>query len=252
MNKKSEYSWKDLLLASSLDFKITRGEIHLWTCHLSAFQGIRDQAPNLLSEYECRRANFYLRPNDRNRFILGRMLTRIVLGALTKKHPSSVSLIVNKLGRPVLVSDKSSINFSISHSGNYVAVGITEGAQIGLDIQLVRKDIDFRLIVEKYFSHYERIEIFKLPDDQQNRAFFSTWCKKEAFVKAQSLGVFYPFNDFSVPINPNHHSTKGSKHLKTNKINPWQIDEIEIATDYAGAIATNLINQKIRSWIVTS
>ena len=83
-------------------------------------------------------------------------------------------------GRPIIIN--SPLQFSLSHSGNYVAVGISNN-QVGVDIQEMKEiDFDARKLVfneedEKFFQEAEN----KLD------AFYTLWTIKEAAFKFDGL-----------------------------------------------------------------
>lgn len=79
-------------------------------------------------------------------------------------------------GKPVLVN--SPIQFSLSHSGDYVAVAISDNS-VGVDIQEIREiDLDSRR-----FVFCEADEKFFQESEDKIDAFYSLWTIKEAVYK---------------------------------------------------------------------
>ena len=84
-------------------------------------------------------------------------------------------------GKPFIAGSSSS--FSISHSNTYVGV-IKSKVQVGLDIQIFRKDIS--RIASKFMT-IENINVWPRKMDELSKIHM-TWCLKEAVFKAYGLG----------------------------------------------------------------
>jgi len=93
---------------------------------------------------------------------------------------SPLKIQLNRYGKPYLV-DYPNIDFSISHSGEYVVMGIKENGQIGVDLELINKDIDLS-ISSLAFSTSECRFVDTYMD------FFILWTKKEAYLKCLGTG----------------------------------------------------------------
>ncbi len=85
-----------------------------------------------------------------------------------------------------------SIEFSLSHSGNYAVCAISDGKEeeIGADIERHKK-IE-RDIAGHFFCEGENRRI-KTDED-----FYSIWTLKESFIKAVGKGLAIPLNSFEV------------------------------------------------------
>lgn len=90
-------------------------------------------------------------------------------------------------GRPVIIN--SPLQFSLSHSGDYVAVGISNN-QVGVDIQEMR-DIDFDA---RKFVFSKDDEKFFQESESKLDAFYSLWTVKEAVFKFDGT----PFKDVKI------------------------------------------------------
>lgn len=90
-------------------------------------------------------------------------------------------------GRPVIIN--SPLQFSLSHSGDYVAVGISNN-QVGVDIQEM-KEIDFD---SRRFVFSEEDEKFFQESKDKMDAFYSLWAIKEAVYKFDGT----PFKEVTI------------------------------------------------------
>jgi len=99
-------------------------------------------------------------------------------------------------GRPFF--HNSSMDFSISHSGNAVAVSLVQGENIhgtkirtGCDIQLIQPRKNIRNITEDVFSTAERDYILSQDETlSESSKFFQIWTLKECYLKLRGLSVF--------------------------------------------------------------
>lgn len=87
----------------------------------------------------------------------------------------------NEKGKPELKGLP--INFSISHSGNYVAIALSKDP-IGVDIQEIR-EIDDKLI--GYVLNDAEISLIN--KDNKLNSFFEIWTAKEAYLKYIGIGL---------------------------------------------------------------
>ena len=84
-------------------------------------------------------------------------------------------------GKPVF-AQREDLHFSLSHSGPYAMCAISD-CQIGADVQQIKP---VHMSVARRFHFRERDWLAEQPHEEQNRAFFRIWTRKEAWVKAVS------------------------------------------------------------------
>lgn len=78
--------------------------------------------------------------------------------------------------------------FSLSHSGNYVACGISDG-EIGLDIQQYGKT-SVEKLGERFFTAEESTRIKACMDpDEKLQTFYRFWTQKESYGKLTGSGI---------------------------------------------------------------
>lgn len=138
------------------------------------------------------RALKYLKWQDRQRFLFGRLL---LLEGL-KLYGLDCEQVFTRLkydeyGRP-FISDH--IDFNITHSGKYVVLAVSHSCKVGIDIETYRE-----LNIEEfksYFNPYEWSEIVNYTDSQ--KAFYELWTIKESAIKADGRGLSVPLLDVKV------------------------------------------------------
>ncbi len=83
-----------------------------------------------------------------------------------------------------------SLSFSISHSGDYVAVALSRRS-IGVDIQLIDKPKDERF-ARRVLSHGELEHYYMLSPTERPDFLITEWSIKEAIFKSLDDGIFSP------------------------------------------------------------
>jgi 4'-phosphopantetheinyl transferase len=85
--------------------------------------------------------------------------------------------------------------------------------------------------------------LWDLPEEKRIGAFFRTWTRKEAYIKALGIGLSDSLNRFSV----NETSPALLEHQDSlQKIESWQIHDIEISSAYSAAVAIETAMRDIR------
>ena len=78
-------------------------------------------------------------------------------------------------------------------------VGVTLGGS-GVDIKAIRYDVEIKAIAQRFFSVSEQRDLASLPVDDQHRAFFNCWTRKEAYVKALESGLLLSLSEIDVSL----------------------------------------------------
>lgn len=104
------------------------------------------------------------------------------------------SIVIGEHGKPDF-KEGTGWHFSLSHSGEYVMLGISDGI-IGVDIQ-EQKDLKGDL-AKRFFHQEEQEYLSKLSKGDYSEAFFRIWCLKESFVKYTGNGMSEGLETFSV------------------------------------------------------
>jgi 4'-phosphopantetheinyl transferase len=146
----------------------------------------------LLDETEQGRYAGYRREVDQLRFLTGRSLIRGVTAQALGVPASSVVLDASCFdcgkphGKPRVVG--SALEVSVSHSGDWVVLAVTEGTPVGVDVEELRAaEVDDLAGVA--FSPTELATFGAVPAAERRGAFFTYWARKEAVLKATGKGM---------------------------------------------------------------
>jgi 4'-phosphopantetheinyl transferase len=191
--------------AAELPLPPRPGEAQLWSMSLDNPPWPRDRLLAVLSSEELERASRFRFEVDRQRFALARGMLRHLLGHAGQCDPKAIRFRYGPQGKPSLEGpaaavNPSSVDFNLSHSRSSLLIGLSDGAPIGVDLELPTDAIDFEAIAEHTFSCAERLALGALHDRRRD-AFFACWTLKEALVKAWGGGLTeLPPSSFDVSV----------------------------------------------------
>jgi 4'-phosphopantetheinyl transferase len=150
------------------------------------FRVVEPRVREWLSPSERARLSEFRRPEDAERFEIGAVLLRAaVADGRPDSSPETVHIdracpeCERQHGRPVVIDDRNDDTYvSVSHSGDYVIVAVTDVAPIGVDVE------------QRSPAMLDAVREICTPDEQ-----FSTldeaaalWVRKEAVLKATGEG----------------------------------------------------------------
>jgi 4'-phosphopantetheinyl transferase len=155
----------------------------------------------LLSEREKAQELSFHFARDRHRFLLTRALVRTVLSRYAPVCASEWRFEPDAHGRPVIVNDPPArtISFNISHTEGMIALAVTSDRAIGVDVELMTRDISLGL-AEFCCSAAELSALQTLPAAQRRRRLLTLWTLKESYVKARGLGLALPLHKCSFDL----------------------------------------------------
>jgi 4'-phosphopantetheinyl transferase len=148
----------------------------------------------LLCKDESDRMTRFVRTIDADRFCAAHSLVRLALSAITGKPPASLEFSCHPGGKPYL-KGADGVDFNLSHSGDWVTVGICRPGAIGVDLEEVRPEGFWRDIASSFMTP---AEIERIPSDIDAWHFLRMWTAKEAAVKATGHGFAIPPNEISI------------------------------------------------------
>lgn len=186
--------------------------------------GVYDLAP--LSDDECARADRYAFEAARRQFVVARGFLRRTLASYLHVEPVEIAFHYGKRGK--LSIDGADVRFNLTHSGDLIVLAVTQGREIGVDVEQRRPLPHLRTMATGHFSEREQNALFALPPAQQLDAFFRIWTRKEAYIKAVGDGFALPLQAFDVT-----HDDPPRLHRAGDQ---WRLHHIDPATGYIGAV----------------
>ena len=198
---------------------------------------------SLLGKEELERAARFRFEQDRHRYIYGRGLLRELAAAYLGTKPNALHFLHASGGKPSLAPDAAGrqLGFNLSHSGARLLLGFGWNRQIGVDVELVRHDVETRQIGERYFSQEEQKALFSLTPAAQIPAFFRCWTRKEAYVKAVGEGLSLPLSQFDVSLLPGEPATLLATRPDAGEASRWTLRNLDLGPEYAAAVAVERV-----------
>ncbi len=119
---------------------------------------------------------------DRLRFDRDKLLS-LTAGLLIRREIGDTPMILNEQGKPYAVG--SDIFFSVSHSGDCVAIAVDD-REVGVDVEKL-PDKEYLKIARRFY-HPNELSYVENADDPA-RAFTRVWTRKEAYLKQIGTGI---------------------------------------------------------------
>lgn len=235
-------------LPFSSNFELNEDEVHIWYASLDQPWNRLQQFYKTLNLKERKKADQYLLPKDRIRFIVCRGLLRKLLGNFLRVDPAQVQFRYSACGKPELVSipGEEMIHFNLSYSHNLVVFVFTLNNPIGVDIEHVQEIPERDRIAQKFFSESENDIFHSLPEYQRTETFYKCWTRKEAFIKAVGDDRIYPPNTFDVSLAPGEPAQLLRLEGDAREASQWTIRSLTPAENYTGAFAVRANNCQLK------
>lgn len=168
----------------------------------------------------------YRRWQDRAADLYGKILLIRGLQKFGFDYSSLENLNYTDHGRPHLTG---SVDFNISHSGDYIVCAIGNEIKLGVDIEEI-KPVDF-----SDFENLMTEEQWRLIKTASNpiKTFFKYWAIKESIIKADGRGLSIPLNDILITDEMAYYETR------------WYLKELDIDANYCANLASNIEKQEI-------
>ena len=222
---------------------LREGAVDAWIGDLTKAEPV-SAWESLLAKEELERAARFRFEQDRHRYVYGRGLLRELAAAYLGTNPDQLEFLYGPGGKPGLAPDAAGrqLCFNLSHSGARLLLGFGWNRQVGVDVELMRHDVETRQIGERYFSQEEQKALFSLTPAGQIPAFFRCWTRKEAYVKAVGEGLSLPLSQFDVSLLPGEPATLLATRPDAVEASRWTLRNLDLGPEYAAAVAVEQVN----------
>jgi len=186
----------------------------------------------VLSSAEQQAAARFRFEADRERSLVARGGLRWILSAYCGVPPETLKFQVTSYGKPSLLGVAAAPEFNVSHSGDYVLIGVTTGTPCGVDIERPNPRVKQKEIAGRYFCPKE-VEWL----DRTRQGFLRLWTMKESIIKAVGRGLSIPLSDVDVTdVAEGKTSIMTLRTADLESQTLW-LKELDIVEDYAAAVA---------------
>jgi 4'-phosphopantetheinyl transferase len=230
----------ELLLSLAAPLVLEPDTVHVWAFTLAGSDDFVEACRNSLSPTERHRADRFVFARDRTRYTIAHAVLRHLLSRYCGIAPDLLQFEVTKSGKPSLQpSDERActLHFNLSHSDERALLGVSDGRELGVDIERVRSDVETLAISRHYFFGEERKAIEESLSVTRDTTFFRYWVAKEAVLKAQGVGLGFPLDRFCVHFLPGGHAA----HIETLDAavleREWTVRMLPCETGWVGSVA---------------
>ena len=216
-------------------------DIDIWLTYYDEIVDARQLAElrALLNPEEVGKEGRFLFADDRKRYLVTRAMVRMLLSRYAPVEPERWEFSKNAYGRPAIANamdETRGLIFNLSHTRGLIALAVTRGRELGVDVENVvarNTSID---IAERYFSPVEVAELSCVPAERQQERFFEYWTFKEAYIKARGMGLSLPLDRFSFDF-PHHGAVRISIQPDLDDhAERWSFWQCRPTADYVMAI----------------
>jgi 4'-phosphopantetheinyl transferase len=231
-------------------------EIHVWRISIAACAPALDRwMPLLDADERARHARFHFQ-RDRDRFVVGHAVMRLLLAHYGVRAPTALEFTVGKFGKPFLVNAARTLEFNMSDSGDIVLAAVSAGCAVGVDVEVWSSDMpddELTLTGETAFSAPEQAALAHAAPPDRRSVFFTTWSRKEAYLKATGDGVTLGLDHFDVSADP-HHARLLVDRRAPGAAERWGMHALDLGPAVAGALVWDRVVTpvpRIRRFVAT-
>lgn len=219
--------------------------VHVWQWDLDVCSGDFDRYWQTLSAEERERADKFRFEKHRRRYVAGRGELRRILGRYLGLSAEAIALRYGEQGKPFCTAQPRewSICFNLSHSEHAAALAVSNGFEVGIDVELIRT-IDENMPTE-IFSTGERVQFTALPDAERQTIFFENWARKEACLKALGTGFMLPPDHFEFDLSVRGDTTPRFVGGDAKEAAHWRVRALPSSPIRAGAVAARRMDWSI-------
>ena len=222
-------------------------EVHVWRLPLALRrEALAALARTLDAEERARAARFHF-DRDRTAYTATRGALRTLAGSYLGRRPEELELGYHAKGKPFLAAPGAPLRFNVSHSGELALLAFAQGRELGVDVERRRDMRDLLSLARTSFSANEYAALCRLPPEVHLTAFFATWSRKEAFIKATGEGVSQ-LEDFDVTVR----ADEPARLLRVPGPPPvhprWWLLDLPAIPDYAAALVVEGDGLRVDCW----
>jgi 4'-phosphopantetheinyl transferase len=212
---------------------LREGEVHVWLVQANGERTCPEDLEALLSSVEQDRASRFKFDADRRRYVNVHWALRSILSAYLNSPAQELQFESGLYGKPKLASihAEKQFEFNLSHSHQVALIALTQGREIGVDIEYVKTDFPIHEVAENFFTPKEAAALKTLPEHLQRQAFFKCWTSKEALLKAKGTGLSGELDEVEI--------LSGGQHVRINANVPgWSLVELIACDGYEAALVS--------------
>jgi len=243
-----------MLLNEARPLRLENGQVDIW---LTRLHGIGNHLLHkyqlLLSQGEAGRWRKFAVHEAQLQYLVSRALIRTTLSRYFGVSAKSWQFAADRYGRPYITEPNQfrHIQFNLSHTSGLVACALGKVCEIGIDVENIRRDLDFIDLASRFFSPVETSRLLQTRPDGRREMFFCYWTLKEAYIKARGQGLSLGLDGFWLELDgasPRAHFTERCP----DDSNRWQFRQYAPTVDHKLALAVGQAKELhvCQRWVV--
>ena len=160
------------------------GHIHVWRAIVDVPFARLQVYQETLSPDERARAQRFRSSTHRRRFAAARGILRHILARYLRTSPRDIRFQSGPFGKPLLQDPADQpLHFNVSHSQQLAVYAVSHDFAVGIDLEGDRNSLDYAGLAERICNPDELATFRKLPQAEQQAAFFRCWTRKRPLSK---------------------------------------------------------------------
>lgn len=193
----------NFLQRSASSWTLGRDQIDLWCVRWDTALASQweDEYRAVLPAEETAACDRFVFESGRHQCLISRVLVRTALSAYTDVLPESWRFSANQFGKPHIAHPADCpLRFNLSHTSALIVCAVSQGWELGVDVEDVRRRVADESIARHYFASDEIESLLAVPTGERPARFLEFWTLKEAFLKAHGAGLAIPLKSFSFSL----------------------------------------------------
>jgi 4'-phosphopantetheinyl transferase len=236
---------------------LTQNSVHMWRIRLDISGGLSAAQMvarvrllwGTLSVEEQSKADAFRTLEHRQEYILAHAALRSVLGQSLGVSPALLDITMGAGTKPVLSHAKDQaygwpdLRFNLSHTRGAALIGVTQDRELGVDIEWQRPMDDLESMARSVMSEEELERWMALAVEDQLRAFYHVWTRKESYLKAIGLGLFRSLQEITVPVTVGSVEDGGEGSSRIRGLiqdrggqGAWRVSDVPVWEGYSASV----------------
>jgi len=219
--------------------RLAPGDVELWSVDLDLDRPDEDGRGGgvwQLSEQEQARAARMRLDADRRSFVASHLWLRRLLADRLGVAPARIEYATSGTGKPELASPSlPRLCFSMSRSGGLALYAFALGREIGIDVEECRAGSDLAGMERRFLAPAEQAVLSGMVGPERREAFYRTWTRKEAFLKAIGVGLSVPW----AAVDTTGDVVRLEREVGGIEMGDesWSLRDLEVGPSYAAAVS---------------
>ncbi len=204
--------------------------LHIWKIPLNLAESALYGLVPVLDEQEKAKAAHFRFPKHRRRYIVAHAAMRYILGSQLEILPQDLELLISEKEKPYIAENP--LYFNLSHSEEMAILATSFQAEVGIDIEHLKPEIDTLGIAQRFFHPIELAQLEQASPEQRLKIFYTFWTGKEAYLKAKGVGITNHLQHFALELQDAQKLRIHSVKEEFEGMQDWFVDNFEIEPDY--------------------